>query len=318
MAIAAAHAAAQPRPNLWVAYAASGANNNSAGPVNGTTYVTAGDLRWRVFAIRTRGARRLTAQIVTPAGFDSYHLRARDIPRFPGSLEPHSRAEEREQELRDALTHFRPPVAISLDRRDRVRTGSSPELDRHESCGRSVMRESIEAQIRTAANPDHRRRHEEDLDDARIAQRLAPPVDSAALLLRLISLRLPDDAAALVAMRRLEEGLGADDRPTQWRWRSRQAGNRGRSVGRTIDLRVVRDTEQARLCRSLAYNSLRQLRTDTCRVEAVIDRRDGWPITIGIVREGRGTNGATEMQFRSFNRLAPLEGFVAPANPCAH
>jgi len=74
----------------------------------------------------------------------------------------------------------------------------------------------------------------------------------------------------------------------------------------------------ARICRSISYETMSDPRTDTCTIEGVIDRRDGWPITLVISRRGESVSGDTETKSRRFDRVAPLQGYVAPANPCLH
>lgn len=110
---------------------------------------------------------------------------------------------------------------------------------------------------------------------------------------------------------------GPDARPNQWDWRLGEIRIYGRPVGLRLDLRAAVGSPAANLCRSLAYTTLAELSSDTCTIQGVIDRRDGWPITIGISRKGKAANDASENQFRSFDRVTPLQGFTPPANPCS-
>jgi hypothetical protein len=323
--IVAAPAEAQLRSDIWVTYAAFGANNTTTAPVsdNASVIVGVADMRWPIFSMRildVPAERGLIAEILTPANFDPNRVQAPPASDSDASMDPHSRSYERAAQLRTALNHYRPALTITADRRGRIETRSSPGLSRHRSCARRLMREAVEEQIRTADTAPLRRRAQEGLDDALIARRLEPPIDVAGLLLRLLDLRLPEDEAGWTGMQELEAQFAATrlpgERPSQWTRQFSAAQEHGRSVGRAIDLLADRRSEQARICRTLPFHTLGELQSDTCRVEAVVDRRDGWPIKISIVREGRAANDATETQMRIFNRLAPLEGFAAPANPC--
>jgi hypothetical protein len=281
-----------------------------------TGYIGVGDLRWPIFSLRLRdrAAQRIEADLLTPAGFDSHYVRQADRAWI-------SADESVETRLETALAHHRPAERLRIVPDGTVTEFPSPEFQRHQTCARRLLRESLEAQMR---DPENARRLDllrERATDEHLSRQAAPPVEPAVLLLRLLALPLPADNAARRSMQELEDRLAQSpdqaDHPTQAEWRFAQARAHGVSVGRAMDLRVVGATDQARLCRSLAYTRLGEPRTDTCRVEAIIDGRDGWPITIGIVRQGTGPNGATETHYRSFNRVAPLEGFVPPANPCA-
>jgi hypothetical protein len=307
---------ASSQPNQWVAYDAAGMNSDFTPIGDGSTgYTGVGDLRWPVFAVRVRrGAELLQADLVTPAGFDSYYVRQADRAWITADESPETR-------LETALSHHRPAMRLRIAPDGAVNELPSRGFQRHQGCARRLLRESLEAQMREPENVRRLDVLREWATEEHLSRRVAPPVEPAALLLRLLALPLPEDDAARTAMQeledRLEEHRSERNRPTQSEWRFAQARAHGVSIGRAIDLRVVRDIDQARICRSLPYNRLHDLRTDTCRVEAIIDRRDGWPITLGIVREGRAVNGATETQYRSFNRVAPLEGFEPPPNPCA-
>ena len=316
-AISAAPAVAQPQPGIWVTYFGFGSNSYFS-PRDGSDsgYFSVGDLRWPIFSVRIRDVpadRGVNADLVTPAGFDKHYVREADRAWITAD-------ESAETRLADALSHHRPALLLRLPLNGTVSERPSRHFERHRNCARRLLRESLEAQMRDPQNARRLDLLREWAEDEPLSRRTAPPVAGAALLLRLVDLPLPADDAARLALeeleRRLHEPRSDADYPTQSQWLFAEARQHGRSVGRAIDLRVVRHTAQARLCRSLPYNRVQDVRTDTCRVEAVIDRRDGWPITFGIVREGRAANGATEMQLRRFNRVAPLEGFVPPANPC--
>jgi hypothetical protein len=105
--------------------------------------------------------------------------------------------------------------------------------------------------------------------------------------------------------------------PDQRHWRAEQIRIHGRPVRLRLDLLAAASSPAASLCRSLAFQEISEPRSDTCTIEGVIDQRDRWPIKLAISRRGEAANGAAETQSRSFDRLAPLEGFVAPPNPCS-
>jgi hypothetical protein len=313
--------AALPLHNIWVTYTGYGSNSEN-NPPGDTWHVSVADMRWPIFSLRTPDvgiSPALEADITTPAGYDDRHLRADDIWQSESSSDPFSRAAERKQQLETALNHHRPMLRLVLDGRGGTHLRPSTEYRRHHTCARRLVRGAIEEQVRTAENEVQRRSRGEHLEGDYISNRLTPPIDRAALLLRLATLRLPNAEDTRTPFewlgnRRLEESAQPG---TQLHWVAEQVRDYGRPVTLALDLRSAVNSPAARLCRTLRYSRLRNVRTDSCRVEGVIDRRDGWPMTIMIVREGVAGNRATEMQFRRFNRVAPLQGFVSPPNPCA-
>jgi hypothetical protein len=106
-------------------------------------------------------------------------------------------------------------------------------------------------------------------------------------------------------------------RANPWDWRLEQIRGPGRPVGLQIDLgSAPPSSPAASLCRSLDYRELSDLRSDHCTIRGVIDRRDGWPITISVTRTGKTAAGATESHTRSFARLQAEHGSVASENRC--
>jgi hypothetical protein len=103
----------------------------------------------------------------------------------------------------------------------------------------------------------------------------------------------------------------------QRRWPPAQIQTYGRHVRLRLDLLLDANSGVAGVCRSLTYRSLVQPRIDICTIEGLIDRRDGWPITLTLSRRAQSRDGATESQFRRFDRVAAIDGFVPPANPCS-
>lgn len=282
--------------------------------------MSTGDSRAPIFSVRlvqmTRGG-SIEADLLTPAGFDPHEVRAEDVDRDEESSDPYSEALHRQVRLEQALMHHRPAIRIRVDKEGHSHFESSPEPRQHAACKHRLLRASIEAQLAAAGNEEQRRTRREELhrlDD--IAERtLSFRFDSAALLLRLANLPLPEFVSAY------QLGLehGGKDRGTYWGqhdWRSEQIASHGQAVRSESDLLASLNSPAAILCRSLAFESISKLRSDTCIIEGVIDRRDGWPIRLVVSRRGKAANGATEAQVRTFDRVKPLEGFFPPPDPC--
>lgn len=284
-ALLAAAALAQPSasPDVWVTYAPGGVDSTTTPNADGTATVGVGGVRGPIISVRLLSTQNeaIDAELLTPGGFDKLQIRAQDVRREDLSSDPALR----EARLVAALMHHRPVVRFRIDREGEPQVQASPALQRHEACARRVLQ-------------------------AESVRRVAPPIDSAALLLELAKLSLPRFVSAYQ--------LGLVNAPSrQQGWRSEQIGSHGQAVRSEINLLSAAASQAARLCRSLAYRSLSELRSDTCLIEGSIDRRDGWPITLTLSRRGEAPNGATETQSRSFDRVAPLQGFSPPRDPCA-
>jgi hypothetical protein len=219
--------------------------------------------------------------------------------------------------LEQSLMHYQPPIRLVVDEEGTVATRPSAAADRHRACARRSLRQALEHQMRTAEDPVERRSAQEELTGDGIERRLALPTEPVSLLLRLAALSLPPDSA-----RDVRDGLGAEieagiPRETQTYWLGQQVRAHGWAVRLDLDLLADRSSPAAKVCRSVGPTRLSSPQTDRCSIEGIIDRRDGWPLTIGLSRQSEAPDGTTEGHVRIFHRLAPLEGFVPPPNPCA-
>ena len=303
--------ATEPLPGRWVTFEAFGNISGFEPTGDGTGVVSVSDIRWPIMALRLRGRPgrgRLSAEIRTPMNFDGHYLLAADL---------RSDEESTRTRVGQLLTHYRPSVALTVDEDGGVAIRPSPAVDRHQVCARRVFREALQLEMRTAEDPVVRRDAREDLASDWIERRLALREEPVSLLLRLAVLSLPADPA-----RDVSDGLGAEmeaniRRETQTYWLGQQVRAHGRAVRLELDLLADRVSPAARLCRSIGPTRLSSRQTDRCSVEGVIDRRDGWPLTIGVSRQSEAPDGTREGHVRIFHRLAPLQGFVPPPNPCA-
>jgi hypothetical protein len=272
-----------PRPNVWVTYAPGGVDSTTTPNADGTETVGVGGVRGPIISVRLLSANdgAIDAELLTPGGFHKLQIRAQDVRRE----DPNSDPALREAGLVAALMHNRPAVRFRIDREGEPQVRTSPELQRHEACaGRLLQADSV--------------------------PRVAPPIDRAALLVGLANLSLPRFVSAYQ--------LGLVHAPSsQQDWRSEQIGFHGQAVRSEINLLSAANSPAARLCRALAYRFISELRSDSCIIEGSIDERDGWPITLTVSRRGETPNGATERKSRSFDRVAPLQGFSPPRDPCA-
>ncbi len=303
---------AEPKRNLWVTYSPSGGYGTTKPQADGSVMIGDGDLGAPIFSLRLRSATR--ADLATPGGFDSYHLRASDLHDEEFSGNAYSDSIRREELLERALTHHRPVTALRLDRKGQWRMERSSKLRRFEACARPLLRGAIEAQVATAENEYQRGLQRERLQQNR-APDLPAPVDQASLLLRLVSLRIPD-AIGPLGLAFSDGAAKSEPAMSQYDWRAAQVGAHGRSARLQLDLLSARRTSPADLCHSLTYEKVSSPRGDSCTIQGIFDRRDGWPITLFISRKAEFQDGTTESRSWLFQRLTPLEGFVPPSNPC--
>jgi hypothetical protein len=305
-----------PRPDVWVTFDPSGGGGSTVAQKDGNFIVTAGHMRPPIFSLRIpayQTADLSEAELLTPLGFHDRHIRAGDVSEEAPSTDPYSNAAQEKWTLERALSHHRPAVRFSVDDQGKLRTQKGPEAVRHDRCALRLLRRSAERLLATAENDVQRSSERESLESGDFAGGVSPPVEPASILLRLAKLSLPN-ADEHASPARGAEPLEA--LPAQDAWRAQQIRVHGRPVRLDIDLLSDGASAGAKVCRSLAYEERLKLRTDVCTIKGVIDRRDGWPITITLSRSSEATDGSKENQFRSFRRLTPLEGFVPPANPC--
>ena len=305
-----------PRSNIWITFSPGGVSSTTSPRGDGAAIVSVGGLRPPIFSLRMRPIGQdghVEADVLTPVGFDEHHIRASDIREEGWSRDLYSDLGLREARLELALLHHRPPVRFRVDGMGEPNVRSTPEMSRHEACARRLLRAAIEGQITAAQNEVQRQSQRKRLQKD-IAGSVSAPIDQASLLLRLAMLSLP--SATYEEDPRLSAAT-PDPLPDQWNWRSRQIRICGRPVGLRLDLLSDPNSPAASLCRSLTLTNISKPHSDTCTINGVINRRDGWPISIAISRTAEVANGPKATESRNFNRVAPLQGFVPPADPCS-
>jgi hypothetical protein len=295
----------------WIAYESGGGGGSAVAGV-----VSVGGGGRQIFSLRPISGSHVPpfyADLLTSGGFDPIHIRAADLRQEDAPRDPYSAAQQREAALIGALMHNRPVMRLRVDQAGRPHVQDSPAQRRFEGCARRLLRSAIEAQI-AVGNGAQRRLQEERLQGDP-AQIVSAPVDNAALLLRLAGLSLPDTSNP-VSRPSVPESAQRRALSTQYDMRARQIQSHGRHVRLQVNLLSTTRSAAANICRSLAFQRISATRRDSCTIEGVIDRRDGWPITLSISREGETADAATETRYRSFHRLTPLQPFVPPQNPC--
>ncbi|HEX6374127.1 MAG TPA: hypothetical protein VFZ91_00235 [Allosphingosinicella sp.] len=308
--------AGPPASDVWITYSPGGAITRTGVPQSDdSVLVSVADLRPPIFSLRLRPGKNGLPEVglLTPRGFDSHRLLAAEIEDDDWPRDAYWRAARREARLETALVHHRPAVRLRIGRQGKPQIRNAAEIRRHEACARRLLRAVIEEQLAAAENEEQRKSQQKRLRRDYLAS-VAAPVEHASLLLRLVMLSLPTSAYDQNLDRLAGQPGG---RPDQWDWRLREIRTHGRPVRLQLDLQSAVGSPAASLCRSLAYRTISKPTNDTCTIQGVIDRRDGWPITIGISRKGKAADGATERDYRSFNRVTPLQGFMPPANPCS-
>lgn len=302
-----------PRSDIWVTYSPGGMRSSSIPQGDGSAIVSGGGLRPPIFSVRLasrREDRSIDADLATPGGFDSRDVRAADISDDGWGSDVAGR---HEAELERALKHHRPVVRLSINGDGETKVRRSPALGQHEAYARRLLRAAIVAKVAEAENEVQRESELERLQEDLLAP-VSAPVEHGSRLLQLAMLPLPPAADAYdAALKRIAaHGPLAGQAALQ----ARQIRDHGRPVRLQLDMLTMADSPAARLCRSLTYREISSPSSDTCTIEGYIDRRDGWPVTLSIAREGETADGAKESESRSFHRLAPLEGFEPPPNPC--
>jgi hypothetical protein len=90
----------------------------------------------------------------------------------------------------------------------------------------------------------------------------------------------------------------------RWEWRHRRIREGARHVAAEIDLRQAGSSAAADLCRSVEVEPVRSATAERCRIEAILDPADRWPIAAEITRSMSGEGGATATQTVTFERLS--------------
>ena len=308
-------AAAHPRPDLWVAYAGTfgGGTTTSRGAPEGAVTVGQGGGRIPNFRMRLRAGGNPVAEVRSPGSFDRDSIHIRDA--YDDLREGSEFANQ--QRFEGSIVHHLPTTAFRLVRPGRVDVRVSPEGRRYARCARQLLRASSDRLIAQAPTAPLR-----GVERRRRDNRLAlaeQPRRGPSLLLQLLHLPMAPISGGELAkfeQRRATE-VDRDRARRQHRWRSEQIRLAGREMGLAVDLMRDRRSPAARVCRTVSVTRVGRPVSDMCRIEGFIDTRDGWPIVISISRSVEATNRATSGEGVTFSRLAPLEGFVAPANPCA-
>jgi hypothetical protein len=254
--------------------------------------MTIGDGAPEVIALRVdRRSRRgaLVARTAAPGHYESYAAGPYQLP--TSDFEGRARWDPNMWDR--YLRHHRSPTVF------RYQAGvasvvPSAERTAFDRCARDFLATAGigQALLDTWAGPD----------------RIAP---QAGMLLDLLSLRLQ------------REMTPPAPRPTpagqfglQETWRDVDARTYGLTYTLSADLIRNPTSPAARLCQLIGAPAQGQPVADRCHLSAVIDRRDGWPITADIHRIVRTSAGEFSATI-SFYRLRLRQAFVAPPNPCA-
>jgi hypothetical protein len=91
----------------------------------------------------------------------------------------------------------------------------------------------------------------------------------------------------------------------RWRWRHERIRTGARHVAANIDLRTDTRSAAARLCLTVEIRPLAGATGETCRIEAILDQDDGWPIAALIDRTQTGALRAGTTTAVTLERLEP-------------
>lgn len=118
----------------------------------------------------------------------------------------------------------------------------------------------------------------------------------AALLLSIAALDLPPgDRGQWFANYRDNE---------RWEWRHRRIREGARHVAADFDLRSAGTSAAAGLCRSVALEPVRGVTAERCRIDAILDPADRWPLAAEITRSMSGEGGEIASKTVTFERLS--------------
>lgn len=119
----------------------------------------------------------------------------------------------------------------------------------------------------------------------------------AALLFRIATLGLPPGTGSSF--------FDYNRNNRAWRWRYDRIRAGAREVAEEVDLLAERDSPAAEVCCLVEVNPGPDLSRDRCRIEAIIDQSDGWPISAQVTRRLATANGSTADNSVTFERLQP-------------
>ena len=257
---------------------------------------------------------------MNPHGFDRWQLLAKhvsDVTVDPLDSRYHQ-ARSRYFLLVQALEHHRPVAALIVAQEGPAAVSDDEARRRHLRCAERLSQTAIDSIVAAAEDNDDRTHWLQRRRDVR--RELDADAEYPALLLRVLSLGLTSVTDRGWAQTERRENMSSDlreERPSQQSWRSEQIRVAGHEVGLRIDLLSDRTSSAAGVCRTVSLRTVAEPTSDTCSIGGYIDKRDGWPIILTVSRSARGPGDLLESQMRLFHRLAPLEGYVPPPNPCA-
>jgi hypothetical protein len=163
----------------------------------------------------------------------------------------------------------------------------------------AVPRFRIRALARTTARSGHRDPSAAGSSDLEIEGNF-PAANGSGLLLELLRIDLPAASRGSSLAAYL---LG--DGPAR-RWGAERIRD-ARDVALEVDLRAESGSAAARLCRRLELVVSAPVSGDRCRLDAVVDAADGWPLVARITRTVTGPNGLNALESVTFERLSPSQ-----------
>jgi hypothetical protein len=93
-----------------------------------------------------------------------------------------------------------------------------------------------------------------------------------------------------------------------WPWRYDRMRVAGRDVALEVDALAAADSAPARVCRLVEIAPFAGITSDRCRIEAIVDAADGWPLAALVVRTLQASDGSRAQESLTFRRLQPSSG----------
>ena len=320
-AFAATPSISAPQPGTMAAYDVSTFGGTATAMEVGGFSIMHGDGGSGIHSLQMEPSER-TSEIVglvgTPLGYDDYHLNAANVLSLEQEFgdDPESRAEAEYERVLRAIRHHRPPVELRIDSGGRSQAAMNASHRSFDRCARRLLTLAIDARIAATPEGDDDRRSWRQLR-SRLGSILQPQVREATLLMRLFSMPMtPVENGYWLNFARRSLAEQRTGRRSQFDRRFEQMLAHGQEFRIEEQIRPGIRPAVAQVCDSLRPRRLPNAIRDTCTVEAVFDRRNGWPIAISLNRVQEARDRSTSNSGMIFWRVAPLEGFVAPPNLC--
>jgi hypothetical protein len=205
---------------------------------------------------------------------------------------------------RTLLDHHAPPTPF-LFARGSVAVLPSSAAERHQHCARRIVSAAYERAIAAEGSSSRA----ELLRRSKRQFEAQPPAQANAIQSLLTLLNAPLERATRASAREILR--------SEMSMRPDQAGAmqaHGHVFSRKLDMLSAGPAPA--ICTEFAPQEKLVRRRDQCSIFAIVDRRDGWPFSIGASRKVEQADGSVWQAAYRLERIQPVEALIPP-NPCA-